>query len=32
MSAVEKLPEDFCANPDVAWTFPKVFYTSSQVF
>lgn len=31
MSAVEKLPEDFCANPDVAWTFPKVFYTSSQV-
>ncbi|MGS5785100.1 hypothetical protein, partial [Acinetobacter baumannii] len=26
MSAVEKLPEDFCANPDVAWTFPKVFY------
>ena len=24
MSAVEKLPEDFCANPDVAWTFPKV--------
>ena len=28
----EKLPEDFCADPANAWTFPKAFYTSAQVY
>ena len=32
MNSIETLPEDFCADPDNAWTFPKVFYTSSQVY
>ena len=28
MSSIETLPQDFCVDPDNAWTFPKVFYTS----
>lgn len=32
MNSIETLPQDFCADPNEAWTFPKVFYTSSQVF
>ena len=32
MSSIETLPQDFCVDPDNAWTFPKVFYTSSQVY
>ncbi len=26
------LPKDFCANPEVAYTFPKRFYTDAGVF
>lgn len=29
---IEKLSEDFCQDADNAWTLPKVFYTSKQVF
>lgn len=32
VQAVDRLPEDFCQDPDQAWTVPKVFYTSKQVF
>ena len=29
---VDTLPEDFCQDADNAWTIPKAFYTSKQVF
>ncbi|AXY58488.1 ring-hydroxylating oxygenase subunit alpha [Acinetobacter chinensis] len=32
MEETEKLPENFCQDPDNAWTVPKVFYTSKTVF
>ena len=27
-----KLPDDFCADPDLAYTLPKAFYTAPEVF
>lgn len=32
VEAIETLAEDFCQDADNAWTLPKVFYTSKQVF
>ncbi|WP_374663531.1 carnitine monooxygenase subunit alpha [Acinetobacter sp.] len=32
VEAVDTLPEDFCLDADNAWTIPKAFYTSKQVF
>lgn len=32
VEAVETLPEDFCQDADNAWTVPKSYYTSKQVF
>ncbi|MDM1248947.1 Rieske 2Fe-2S domain-containing protein [Acinetobacter sp. R933-2] len=32
VEAVDTLPEDFCQDADNAWTIPKAFYTSKQVF
>lgn len=32
MEFIAKLPEDFCENPDVAYTLPKAYYTSDTVF
>ncbi|MBU9278634.1 ring-hydroxylating oxygenase subunit alpha [Burkholderia multivorans] len=27
-----QLPADFCSNPELAWTIPKTYYTSQEVF
>lgn len=32
VEAIDTLPEDFCQDADNAWTIPKAFYTSKQVF
>lgn len=32
MSEITKLPKDFCNDPDVAWTLPREYYTSQEVF
>lgn len=32
MEHIAKLPKDFCANADVAWTVPKEYYTEDEVF
>ncbi len=29
---IDTLPEDFCQDPDNAYTLPKTFYTSKSVF
>jgi carnitine monooxygenase subunit len=26
------LPDDFCANPNLAWTLPKTYYTSPDIY
>ncbi|MBP6346074.1 MAG: ring-hydroxylating oxygenase subunit alpha [Neisseriaceae bacterium] len=32
MGNLPKLPQDFCQNPDVAYTLPKEYYTDQAVF
>ncbi|WP_269502217.1 aromatic ring-hydroxylating oxygenase subunit alpha [Burkholderia sp. IMCC1007] len=31
-ATLPQLPADFCSNPELAWTIPKTYYTSQEVF